>query len=91
MARQPINSVTTFGNEERAQGNFIEIYTAFNPTSGALATNATTGFLYLPTCAGTPTGVPSGISGRVAVVYDTSNDILYVYNGSWKGVTALWA
>ena len=91
MARQPINSVARFGNEERADDNFVELYASFSPVSGALATNATTGFVYLPTCAGTPTGVPTGISGRVAVVYDTSNDILYVYNGSWKGITALWA
>lgn len=50
-----------------------------------IATNATTGFLYTPTCAGTPTGVPS--HGNGGTVYDTTNDKLYIYNGGWKSVT----
>lgn len=53
----------------------------------ALATNATDGFLYLPTCAGTPTGTPTSMTGTVAAVYDTSSDKLFVYNGGWKSVT----
>lgn len=57
------------------------------PGSGALATNATDGFLYLPTCAGAPTGTPTTYSGRSAHVYDTSNNKLYVYNSGWKSVT----
>jgi len=52
----------------------------------ALATNATTGFLYIPTCAGTPTGTPSSYTGKVAFVYDTTNNKIYVYDGSWIGV-----
>lgn len=55
--------------------------------SGALATNATNGFLYIPTCAGTPTGVPTTITGRVPVIFDTTNHKLYVYDGGWKGGT----
>lgn len=54
----------------------------------ALATNATTGFLFIPTCAGTPTGNPNPPAGNVALVYDTTNNKLYVYNGAWKGGTA---
>lgn len=57
------------------------------PGSGALATNATNGFTYIETCAGTPTGVPTTFTGRVATIYDTSNNKLYVYNGAWKSVT----
>lgn len=53
----------------------------------ALATDATNGFRYMPTCAGTPTGVPETFPGRVAYVYDTSNEKLYVYNGGWVSVT----
>lgn len=56
--------------------------------TGALATNATTGFLYIPTCAGTPSGTPAAKTGTVAMVYDTSNNKMYVYNGAWKGGTA---
>lgn len=51
--------------------------------NGALATNATDGFLYIPTCAGNPSGTPTSHTGRVAMVYDSSNDALFVYNGGW--------
>lgn len=51
--------------------------------NGAIATNATDGFLYIPTCAGTPTGTPTTYTGRCAMVMDTTNHKLYVYDGSW--------
>ena len=51
--------------------------------SVALATNATDGFLYIPTCAGTPTGTPTAKTGRVALVYDTTNDQFWIYDGAW--------
>ena len=53
----------------------------------ALATNATDGFLYIPTCAGTPTGVPTAQTGTVAMIFDTTNNKLYIYDGSWLGGT----
>jgi hypothetical protein len=53
--------------------------------TAALATNATNGFLYIPTCAGTPTGTPTSKTGRVPLIYDTSSANLYVYSGgSWQ-------
>jgi hypothetical protein len=55
--------------------------------TAALATTATGGFLYLPTCPGPPTGVPATQTGTAAAVYDTTDDKLYVYNGAWKSVT----
>jgi hypothetical protein len=56
-------------------------------SQAALATNATNGFLYIPTSAGAPTGVPTAFTGKVAMQYDTTNNKLYVYNGAWKSVT----
>lgn len=53
----------------------------------ALATNATDGFLYVPTSAGAPTGTPTAFTGKVALEYDTTDNKLYVYNGAWKAVT----
>lgn len=55
----------------------------------ALATTDTDGFLYIPTSAGAPTGVPTSYTGKVAIQYDTTNNRLYVYNGSWKSIVLL--
>lgn len=52
-----------------------------------LANAATDGFLYIPTVAGPPTGTPTTKTGTVAMVYDTTNDELYVYNAAWVKVT----
>lgn len=50
----------------------------------SLATTATDGFLYIPSCAGTPTGVPTAKTGKSPIVMDSTNHILYVYSGgSW--------
>lgn len=58
------------------------------PGSGALATNATTGFTYMETCAGTPTGTPTAYTGRAGFIYDTTNNFFYVNNPGvgWKKV-----
>jgi hypothetical protein len=53
--------------------------------SAALATTATNGFLYVPTCAGTPTGTPTAITGMAPIVVDTTNNKLYFYSGGqWR-------
>jgi len=53
--------------------------------AGAIATNATDGFLYVPTCAGTPTGTPTAITGLAPIVINTTNNKLYFYsNGAWR-------
>lgn len=52
--------------------------------SAALAVGAGDGFLYLPSCAGTPTGTPTSYSGRIPVVYDSAAKRLYLRDGaSW--------
>lgn len=47
----------------------------------ALATNATNGFLYVPACAGTPTGTPTAVTGKIPIVADSTNNKLYIYSG----------
>lgn len=50
-------------------------------TGAALATSATSGFLQVPTCAGTPTGTAT----NGAMIVDTTNNKLYFYSGSaWR-------
>jgi hypothetical protein len=64
------------------------IDTAGNVVAGAsvaLSTTATDGFLYVPTCAGTPTGTPTAITGMAPIVVNTTNNKLYFYSGgSWR-------
>lgn len=55
-------------------------------SNAALATTATGGFPYIPSCAGVPTGVPAARTGMVPLVYDSTDNKLYVYNGGWKAV-----
>lgn len=55
--------------------------------TAALATTATDGFLYIPTCPGAPTGVPTSKTGLGPLVYDSTNNKLYFYNGGWKAAT----
>lgn len=53
----------------------------------AIATSAVAGFLLIPTCAGTPTGVvANAAAGRAALVYDTTAGVLWVSvsGSSWK-------
>jgi hypothetical protein len=56
--------------------------------NGALATDANNGFLYIPTCAGAPTGNPPAYSGRLPLVYDATNNRLYIRasGGTWRSV-----
>lgn len=56
-------------------------------STAALSTTATDGFLYIPTCAGTPTGTPTSKTGTVPIVFDTTNNKLYIYDGSWISTT----
>lgn len=59
-----------------------------NWISPTVPTTNTSGFYFMPTCAGAPTGTP--IAGKGAFIYDTTNNKLYVYNGSaWKSVALL--
>ena len=53
-----------------------------------LDTTATDGFLYVPTCAGTPTGTPTAQAGTVPMLVDTTASKLWMYlGGGWKSTT----
>lgn len=56
-----------------------------NQSGVALATTATDGFTYVPTCAGTPTGTPATVTGCAPVAIDSTNNKLYFYSGgAWR-------
>ena len=50
---------------------------------GPLETDATSGFFYIPSCAGAPTGVPETVAGMVPIVWDSVGQQLYAYDGAW--------
>jgi hypothetical protein len=82
--------------------NGASIYPGFNPGPGgfgvqdlivgnngaAEATTSSASFLYISSCAGTPTGFPAqAATGRVAMRYDTTAHKLWMHDGtSWRGV-----
>ncbi len=81
-------AVRFFTNNGTALAERARITSAGSFVAGAqaaLATTATDGFLYVPTCAGTPTGTPTAITGLAPIVVDTTNNKLYFYSGGqWR-------
>jgi hypothetical protein len=75
-------ALTFFSGSERAR---IPAAGGMVVGTAALATAATDGFLYVPTCAGTPTGTPTTQTGTAPIVVDTTNNKLYFYSGGqWR-------
>jgi hypothetical protein len=65
-----------------ANASRVEIDAVGSVAVGAsLATTATDGDLYIPSCAGVPTGVPTAKTGLLALRGDRTNNRLYMYSG----------
>jgi hypothetical protein len=53
--------------------------------TGALATNATNGFFFMPGMPGSPSSTPTIYSSRLPMVYDSTHDYLWAYTATgWK-------
>ncbi len=53
--------------------------------AATLATDATDGFLYVPSMAGSPTGTPVTKPGLLPIVIDSLNNRLLFYSsGAWR-------
>jgi hypothetical protein len=86
LARRFSTSTALIHNEGAGTGADGSI--AFN--DAALATAATKGFVMIPSCAGAPTGVPADIpTGQIPLVFDSTNNKLYAYDGGWLSTAAL--
>lgn len=82
----------TTGTAQNALATALTIASATNTMqpsvvvgNQAISTSATDGFLYIPTCAGTPTGTPTTFTGRVPMIFDTTNSQFWFFTGAaWK-------
>ena len=58
-----------------------------NASGVAVPSSATDGFVYIGSGAGQPTGTPTSYNGATPLYYDTTNLIMWIYNGSqWEPV-----
>ena len=87
-----IDAGTSYSVRERINGVVGLELTANLSTvigDGTTTTSRTTKFLYVPTFAGVPSGVPaSETAGTVPLGYDTVGNQLYFYNGAWVKLNA---
>jgi hypothetical protein len=83
----------TFGSASVSLGSDLNVSGAIQTGAqgsiivgnSALPTNATSGFLYIDSCAGAPTGIPASSTGTIPLVFDSTNSILYAYyGGAWR-------
>lgn len=51
--------------------------------ASAIPLSSTSGFLFIPYCA----GIPSGVAPKGSLAYNTTNNKLHIYNTSWVAVT----
>lgn len=76
---------TTDGTTTLARRLLLDALGNVVVNNAALATNAANGFLYVPTCAGTPTGTPTTYTGMAPIIVNTTNNKLYFYSsGAWR-------
>lgn len=82
---------TTNWSIHDANGFFVKSTKDVIVGTAALATNATAGFLWIPSCAGAPTGnATAPYAQAVGLIYDSTDNKLYATpNGgaTWKSVT----
>jgi len=82
FAKRRNNSAWSLAGYYDDLGNFVW------SSGAALATNATNGFLYIPSCSGVPSGVPTVRTGAVPIVMDVVGSKLYAYRaGAWSSVS----
>lgn len=61
-----------------ANGNFVA-----NHSGTAPATTATNGFMYIPSCAGIPTGTPAyTVTGAMPHIMDSTDNVFFMYNSN---------
>ncbi len=78
LSTTPVGSVSPTERFRIDNAGNVRVNTA------AISTSASDGFLYIPTCAGTPTGTPTAVTGLIPMIYDTTNHQFWFYDTAWK-------
>lgn len=86
MGTRKAGATVTFKSGNQVQFADADANQNFSIGTAAIATTATDGFLYIPTCAGAPTGTPTSKTGLAPMVYDSTNNKFWMYDGGWIGV-----
>lgn len=82
---------SVIGKVATVQGFKLSPNLSFVVGDGTSTTTRTNKFLYIPTSAGPPTGVPAAeTSGTIPLDYDTVNSKLMAYNTAWLSVGGHW-
>ena len=88
-----LNHLTQAGNQGNLYQKPIQVSSLVVGGLGALSTTTTgvTNLIYLPTCAGAPSGAPGtpgSATGVAPLIIDSTDTKLYCYvGGAWKSVT----
>lgn len=69
------------GHDVNVIGGYLDATGDVFLNSTLQATTINKGFIFIPSCAGTPTGTPGA---GTPLIYDTSANKLWIYNSGWK-------
>jgi len=91
----PVNNI---GVVQSMSASVVPTPLAFNPSGGnvylgqqSLAAAAFSGFPYMGSITGNPTGTPVAVSGMAPFVFDAANKNFDVYSGGWLKIPAVTA
>jgi hypothetical protein len=74
------NALVTYWRLDGTSGSLVPV--------GTLTTGMTAGFINIPGAAGAASGTPLSTTG-FPMYYDSTNNKIYIYNGSWRSTAAL--
>jgi hypothetical protein len=94
LGYDPANDYLEIRDAQASDVNAAQLFRIIQNAGPALGAAFATvaqvaGAMYIPTVAGAPTGTPTTVTNFVPVVYDRTNNRLYLYNGGWVATATL--